>query len=48
VNYDTVVWLAYGRYRAILDLSTCCGAPPVSDFQADAWLIANRMQVAPV
>jgi hypothetical protein len=47
VNYDTVVWLEYGRYRAILDLWTCCGAPPVSDFQADAAQLAQRMKAAP-
>ncbi|MGA3185328.1 MAG: hypothetical protein ABSE52_12120 [Candidatus Dormibacteria bacterium] len=46
-NYDSVVWLQYGRYRAILDLSTCCGQPPVSDFQPDAQLLATRMQAAP-
>jgi len=45
--YDSVVWLRYGRYRAILDLGTCCGQPPASDFQADAQLLAARMQAAP-
>ena len=46
-NYDSVVWLQHGRYRAILDLWTCCGQPPASDFQADAQLLAARMQAAP-
>ncbi len=46
-NYDTVVWLQYGRYRAILDLWTCCGQPPVSDFQPDAQLLGTRMRAAP-
>jgi hypothetical protein len=47
INYDTVVWLQYGRYRAILDLWTCCGQPPVSDFQPDAQLLGARMRAAP-
>jgi hypothetical protein len=45
-DYDTVVWLQYGRYRAILDLWTCCGQPSVSDFQPDAQLLATRMRAA--
>jgi hypothetical protein len=46
-NYDTVVWLQYERYRAILDVWTCCGQPPVSDFQPDAQLLGTRMRAAP-
>ncbi len=46
-NYDSVIWLAYGRYRAILDLWTCCGLPPVSDFTADVQLLGARMRAAP-
>jgi hypothetical protein len=46
-NYDSVVWLQSGRYRAILDLWTCCGQPPASDFQADTQLLGARMQAAP-
>ena len=46
-TYDSVVWLQYGRYRAILDLWTCCGQPPVSDFQPDAQLLGTRMRAAP-
>jgi hypothetical protein len=46
-TYDSVVWLQYGRYRAILDLWTCCGQPPASDFQADAQLLGTRMRAAP-
>ena len=45
--YDGVIWLQYGRYRAILDLATCCGQPPVSDFQPDAQLLGTRMLAAP-
>jgi hypothetical protein len=45
-NYDSVIWLAYGRFRAILDLWTCCALPPVSDFTADAQLLGTRMQAA--
>jgi hypothetical protein len=45
--YDSVIWLQYARYRAILDLSTCCGQPPAGDFQPDAQLLAKRMRAAP-
>jgi hypothetical protein len=45
--YDSAIWLQYGRYRAVLDLATCCGQPPVSDFQADVQLLATRMRAAP-
>jgi hypothetical protein len=46
-NYDSVIWLAYGHYRAILDLWTCCGLPPVSDFAAEVQLLGSRMRAAP-
>ena len=46
-EYETVAWMQYQQYRAIVDLWTCCGSTPTSDVASELALVAQRMKSAP-